>query len=142
MKFLCKLWLIFTYLNLMTWRWHFDGLGCTGKQKILIKWSLALWMPSVDNFPGQLLFIFITLLLKMTFPPENMCFLVLIKSGALGCILQCFESKLTDNWGHDTISCIWCLIFPKTFKSVEEADDVGSCLKKTLSLFFLKLGHI
>lgn len=126
----------------MIWRWHLHGLGSTGKQETPIKWSLALWKPSVDNFPGQLLFIFINLLLKMTFPPENTYFLVLIKYAALGCILQCFESKLTDNWVHVTIPCIWCLIFHKRFQGAEEADAVESCLKKMFSLFFLKLGHI
>lgn len=46
----------------------------------------------------------VRVLLKMTFPAENTYFLVLIKLGALGCILQYFESKLTDNGVHVTIS--------------------------------------
>lgn len=88
----------------------FGGLGCTVKQETSDKWSPALWKPSVDNFPAQVLF---TLVLKMTFPPANAYFLVLIKYGALECMLHWLESKLAENWGHVTSPCIWCLIFHK-----------------------------
>lgn len=111
---------------------HFGGLGCTAKQETPDKWSLALWKPSVENFPAQLLFIFITLQLKMTFPPANAYFLVLIKYGALECILHWMESKLTEDWGHLPMPCIWGLIFHKRSQSVKEADAVENCLKKTL----------
>lgn len=34
----------------MIWRWHFGRLGFTGKQETPMKWSLALWKSTVDNF--------------------------------------------------------------------------------------------